>query len=375
MKQLQNFSEEPAFNYQMNRWYRSIGEASYEDIKAIGEKVTSTKEYIEEFLKLAKLREEEGEIKKAAYYYRAAEFFVFPTASNKQDLRRKVVELMKQVFDIKEEQHFEVPYEGTFLSAYQFKVQKAKGTIVLFGGYDSYIEELGHIFKYFNQKGYSVIAFEGPGQGTTLNEKGLALDYKWEKPVSGILDFFGLEDVTLIGMSLGGMLAIRAAAYEKRVKRVIAFDVMYDFYESFESQCSPAVREKLGMLMDGKRKGIVNEIMKKSMAAMPKVAWAISQGMHATGTNTPYDYLEAIKKFTTIECSVLVDQDVLLLAGTKDQYVPIDMVYKQMQDLVNAKSITTRIFTEKENAADHCQTSNVLLALDEISNWIGRIEK
>ena len=48
---------------------------------------------------------------------------------------------------------------------------------------------------------------------------------RWEEPVSAVLDYFHLDDVTLIGLSLGGYLALRTAAIENRISRVVAFDV------------------------------------------------------------------------------------------------------------------------------------------------------
>ena len=47
---------------------------------------------------------------------------------------------------------------------------------------------------------------------------------EWEKPVKTVLDFFRRDAVTLMGFSLGGGLVIRAAAFEPRVRRVIAYD-------------------------------------------------------------------------------------------------------------------------------------------------------
>ncbi len=44
-----------------------------------------------------------------------------------------------------------------------------------------------------------------------------------------MLDYFHLDDVTLMGYSLGGCLAVRAAAYEARVQRVITDDILTDF--------------------------------------------------------------------------------------------------------------------------------------------------
>ena len=54
--------------------------------------------------------------------------------------------------------------------------------------------------------------------------------------MAAVLDYFALSDVTLIGLSLGGGLAIRAAAFEPRVKRVITYDVLFDFLSCNLSQ-------------------------------------------------------------------------------------------------------------------------------------------
>ena len=58
----------------------------------------------------------------------------------------------------------------------------------------------------------------------------------WEKCTSPVLDYFGLGDVTLIGVSLGGYLAARAAAFEPRIKRVVLYDIIYDFFGSLMSK-------------------------------------------------------------------------------------------------------------------------------------------
>jgi hypothetical protein len=44
-----------------------------------------------------------------------------------------------------------------------------------------------------------------------------------------VLDHFGLEQVTLPGISLGGGLAVRGAAGEPRIARVIPDDILTDF--------------------------------------------------------------------------------------------------------------------------------------------------
>jgi hypothetical protein len=74
--------------------------------------------------------------------------------------------------------------------------------------------------------------------------------------------------------------------------------------------------------------------------------------------------------FTTKDISKLITQDVLLLAGSEDHYVPTSQFFAQMKALINARSVTGRIFTRMDNAQNHCQVGNVRLALDVIIDWI-----
>lgn len=364
------FSNDENLNYALNRWYNFIGRESYEDILKVGSSSQNLSEYIDEFIKLGEKRENEGEIKKAAFYYRAAEFYMKYDDCRKENYRKKFINLISDAFDIEESQREKIPYENANIYAYKFLVNNSKGTIVIFGGYDSYIEELIEIIKYLNQYQYSVIAFDGPGQGSTLEESKLKMDFNWDKVLKSILDYFDLKEVTLIGMSLGGILALQAAAFEKRIKQVVAFDVMYSLFDCILSASSEEGKEKIKTLLKLQEKSKFNSMMEKFMSASIKVYWSINQGMHVMGVDNPYDYFIKIQSFNTEKISALVNQDVLLMAGTNDNYVPLEMLYMQMQVLTNAKSIEARVFTANEHAEGHCQLTNLKLALDVIINWI-----
>jgi hypothetical protein len=68
--------------------------------------------------------------------------------------------------------------------------------------------------------------------------------------------------------------------------------------------------------------------------------------------------------------SELVHQDVLILTGAEDHFIPQKMHYKQVKALYNAKSVTARIFTKEDQAQNHCQIGNIRLALDVMEKWI-----
>lgn len=57
--------------------------------------------------------------------------------------------------------------------------------------------------------------------------------------------------------------------------------------------------------------------------------WAINQGMHTTGSQTPYDFLSKVTLYNTTEISEKVEQDVLLLAAQDDHYIPLNQFFEQ----------------------------------------------
>ena len=63
-------------------------------------------------------------------------------------------------------------------------------------------------------------------------------------------------------------------------------------------------------------------------------------------------------------------KNVLVLTGRKDHMIPFKMHNLQVKALINAKSVTARVFTKEEYAQNHCQIGNIGLALDVMIKWI-----
>ena len=215
------------------------------------------------------------------------------------------------------------------MPAYRFTPPRAKCSIVFFGGFDSYIEELTAAFVSLRDAGYDVIAFEGPGQGGALNDAGLTMTREWHKPLAAVLDYFDVEQVALVGLSLGGCLALRAAALEPRVAYVVAYDVLTNFFDVTLRQTSVSVRALLTVLLKLKAGWVVNSMVARVVAKSLVAQWGIQEGMNVTGTANAFEFFQRIKRFTTSDVSAAVGQDVLLLAGSEDHYVPLEQWYRR----------------------------------------------
>jgi len=88
------------------------------------------------------------------------------------------------------------------------------------------------------------------------------------------------------------------------------------------------------------------------------------------GSATPADVFAAWREYRTDDISSLVTRDVLLMAGSKDHYMPLSMLPDQLMTLTAAHSVTARVFTEAESAQNHCQIGNMGLALKVILDWL-----
>jgi pimeloyl-ACP methyl ester carboxylesterase len=370
-----HFLDEVNMNFQLNRAL-SFGEVTIDEISAIAQRIKDLADWKREFLALAESAEREGRIAVALSSYRLAEFYMTADDPDKGRAYDRFIELfhdyMKDEYAKGRIIEERVNYQGGYLPVMRVPVieGKKKGVLVAHGGYDSFIEELYPLMSYFRDHGYEVYAFEGPGQGACIRKYGLVMTPEWEKPVSAILDHYGLSEVTLLGISLGGYLALRAAASEERIARVIAYDVIYDFFGCIASARGPLLAAVIRALTALRAVPLLNAIVRARMRRDPFVSWGVSQGYHVFGVKTPYGYFKETMRYSTRNISRLVTQDVLLMAGARDHFIPTEMLYRQERALTNVRSLTCRLFTEAESAQNHCQVGNIELALSCIVAWM-----
>jgi pimeloyl-ACP methyl ester carboxylesterase len=361
----QEFHREQLFNYQLNRWY-SFGYARLEDMREAGQHIKNFADWKAEMLRLAESAVFEERLMNAAFYYRAAEFYTFTGDPDKDALYDKFINLFDQAFQYDAIERFKVPYKKTFLPAMKIPPSGEKtGTIVMHGGFDSYIEEFYSWMRYFSDHGFEVIAFEGPGQGAARKKYGLALDHEWEKPAQAVLDYFQLDGVTWLGISMGGWFCFRAAAFEPRIKRVIASGIAFDY-----TQIPNIVAQKMMIFFFKHLRNFSNKVTLKKMKKDGMHAWSIGNLMYIADKKTPLDAADVALQMNEKNLhSELVKQDVLILTGREDHFIPFKMHAKQVKALTNAKSVTARVFFKGEQAQNHCQIGNIGLALDVMVNW------
>ena len=361
------FNKDKAFNFQLNRWY-SMVYARFEDVKTACNRIHSFDNWKTEMLSLADLAVSEDRLLHAAFYYRAAEIFITEKDPEKEILYNKFIEYFYKAVKDTAFKNVEIPYMETTIQAIQLQPagKEKKGTIIIHGGFDSFKEELYSMMLFFLENNYEVITFETPWMGESRKRKLMGLEIEWEKPIKAVLDYFELEDVSLVGISMGGWLSLRAAAFEPRVKRVIASSVSFDV-----NQYNSSLGQKLAKLFFKKFRNFTNSAIKKKMKKDLFYAWFVNHLMFVTNKQVPIEAFDVLVTFNEENLhSDLIEQDVFILTGRKDHMVPFKMHNLQVAALTHAKSVTARVFTEEESAQNHCQIGNVGLALGAMLEWI-----
>ncbi len=103
--------------------------------------------------------------------------------------------------------------------------------------------------------------------------------------------------------------------------------------------------------------------------------WQTSNVMYLTKIDAPMSAADYAWQMNEKNLhSELVDQDVLILTGKGDHFIPYKLHDRQIALLANTKSLTDRVFTKAESAENHCQIGNVGLALNTMMAWISNVD-
>lgn len=368
-------NRDPNYNFQLNRVIQWDG-GRLEDIQPIADRIQTSAGWKRELIALGDTALAEGRTENAIAYYRMSEFFMYDGDPDKLAYYQKAAKLFYEqyapYFTSGLVEKLEAPYEDVRLPILHVRPERErKDVLLLHGGNDSYFEEFFFPMLYLAKHGFEVYLFEGPGQGGVVREQGKKFTYQWERPVKAVLDVIGEPDVTIMGASLGGMLAPRAAAFDSRIRRVVGWSVFPNFLDvALEGEIPPAMWGVLRFMIRHDLRGPINAIMKKKMAAEPTVDWAIRHGMYAYDARDPFGYIKKLDNFKMTDIGPRLTQDILVIGADKDHFIPKRLYKAELDALPNVKSLTFRLMTEREDGGGHCNVGNPQLVLDTVMDWI-----
>jgi alpha-beta hydrolase superfamily lysophospholipase len=319
---------------------------------------------------------------RASSYYRSAEFFLHANPGDprvKRAYERSVASYQASAALFTPAiEPVEIPYEGTTLPGYFHPADDSgtpRKTLVLNNGFDGSAEEM-HWFgaRAAVERGYNVLVFDGPGQFGTVHRQKLHFRPDWENVVTPVINYvLARKDVdprkvALHGVSLGGYLAPRGAAFEHRLAACICDDGVYDFGMSQLGGFPADKREQVRATLFASSAPDLDAVFDNAMKTSSVARWAFTHGMYVTGTSSPRAFLAAMQAFNLtngiaeqIKCPTLVcDAD-------KDLYFQGQA--RQLFDHLKCPK-TFMLFTDAEGAGAHCEAGVSRFAYARMYDWL-----
>ncbi len=182
---------------------------------------------------------------RASLCYHYGKFMFVHAMDEMKRAHRKVIECRQLALPHLEPpgERVEIPYQGGRLAGILRKPAGGTGkapVVVICVGLDSTKEEMDVYENLYTARGMATLAFDGPGQGEA--EYDLPIRGDFEVPVKAVIDYVATrpdldaQRVGLVGVSLGGYYAARAAAFEKRVQACVSLSGPYSWVETFDGR-------------------------------------------------------------------------------------------------------------------------------------------
>lgn len=318
---------------------------------------------------------------RASNYYRNAEFFLHgdsgdPRIRQAYDASVHSFRQAAALFTPTVEP-IEIAYQGTGLPGYLYRADDTgapRPTVVMCNGFDGSVEEM-HFFgaAAAAERGYTVLSFDGPGQPGTRHRRGLTFRPDWENVVGPVVDHalalpeVNPDRIALLGNSMGGLLAPRAAAFDQRIAALIALDGVYDL-GIVATSLMPGDPAEARRRLQAEHDPELDATLEAAMAADPTARWAIEHGMYVMGAPTPRAFAASYLDYhlrdgiaERIECPSLV------CAGTEDGFFQgqPELLYEHL-----TCPRTLLRFTADQGAGAHCQVGAQRLAYARVFDWL-----
>jgi dienelactone hydrolase len=250
----------------------------------------------------------------------------------------------------------EVPYEGSTLPAYFMPATTVDGRpapcIVQWNGFDSFKEQMlgSGLARELARRGVSTLMVDQPGTGGALRLHGLPAVVDAERPGAACLDYLvGRGDVDadrigIVGWSLGGYYAPRAAAFEKRFALCVAWDANHQW-----GQTQRRRREREGE---------------------NPVPHYWDHALWVWGQQSMDDFEKLWDQITLDGVVQRITVPFLITHGVNDRQIPVGDAHRSYEQAVNSPKAELKIYTEHEGGVEHVNLDDPGNATHFIADWI-----
>jgi len=268
------------------------------------------------------------------------------------DLLLKHVELSEAPFT-----RVEVPYEDSSLPGYFYRAlgPGPHPVMIQWNGLDSTKEMMYYsgFPRMLAERGISSLMIDTPGSGEALRLRNLHARYDTEVWASAIIDWlesrageFDIDTarIGLVGWSLGGYYAPRAAAFEPRIKLVVAWGGNHDWAAVQEARRRREGEHPVPHYWD-------------------HVLWVWDAADMA-------DLIEKTQHMTLDGVAERIRCPILVTHGVHDRQIPVAYAQRTYDQVVHSPKRELRLFDDPEGGIEHISIDNMPYVGGIIADWI-----
>ncbi|MFJ9778921.1 alpha/beta hydrolase family protein [Amycolatopsis sp. NPDC101161] len=291
---------------------------------------------------------------RATNYLCQAERMLAHSDPNRLPTYRRVLDLAQKSFALRDPgvSRVAIPYEGTTLPAYFSSAGASAPVVVLVNGLDSTKEHMyssGH-WQELAARGVSCLMLDQPGTGEALRLQGLTARIDAEAWAGAAVDWLETRSdvdtsrIGIVGWSLGGYYAPRAAAFEKRFALCVAWGANHNW---------GAVQ----------RRRLEREGERPVPHYWEHVLWVWG-----------HDDLDAFIEFADgVHLDGVVEKitvPFLIAHGENDRQIPLEYAHRSYEQAVNSPRRELRVFTPEEGATEHIGLDHLAHVSTYIADWV-----
>lgn len=298
-------------------------------------------------------------------YERAAGYYL--TGERMQPVghapRERVYDKMLRAFDAhlthtdRPAERVEIPFRDTAFPGILLRSPLAgerSPVVVHLNGLDSTKEMIygAPLGRDLARRGISTLMVDHPGTGEALRLRGLHAVVEAEAWAGACVDYIeGRDDldpdrIGVVGWSLGGYYAPRAAAYEKRIALCACWGANYDWGGL---QARRAEREGENPVPH----------------YWEHVQWV-------WGKDSFEEFMRFAPAITLAGVLPEITVPFLVTHGSGDRQIPLAHAHAQYEAAVNSPDRELRILTPRDGGVEHVGGDNMLPASSIIADWVGR---
>ncbi|MGY1602208.1 alpha/beta hydrolase family protein [Geodermatophilus sp. SYSU D00815] len=297
---------------------------------------------------------------RASNYLAQAERMLAHSDPNRIPTYKRLLELAQKAFDTHSPSvsRVAIPYEGTTLPAY-FSAAPGDGpkpVIVLVNGLDSTKEHMysSDHWEELAARGISCLMLDQPGTGEALRLQGLTARIDTEAWAGAAVDYLETRDdvdasrIGIVGWSLGGYYAPRAAAFEKRLALCVAWGANHNW-------------------------GAVQRRRREREGERPvphyweHVLWVWGQEGDENHLDAFLDFADGVHLDGVVEN---ITVPFLIAHGANDRQIPLEYAHRSYEQAVHSPKRELRVFTPEEGATEHIGLDHLPHVSTFIADWV-----